>query len=238
MALLQRFLMILLAFLWAGLAQASQPTIPSNLQIVGTITGAGSLQPATNDIVRVVRVANLNQVEGQGTVLANDGTFFIDISKPSNSFNGTNLTLQLRKGNAFYQLNSAGSRYEFPYNGTFPFPSRLSTALEIGPLVSGSTGTGGSGGGSAGGATDGIKNDQYDVDGSGAFNQGDIRTVQGYLGKASFPTKVDVNNDGVINTLDIIVMRRALIDGTRLTAPRTSTQTLRQGTADTTTSGQ
>jgi hypothetical protein len=216
---------LILSVIGPGLALASQPTIPSNLQVVGTIAGSGSVQPAQNDIVQIVRPASTGTIEAQGTVLSNDGTFFVDVSKPQ-AFNGTALTAVLRKSNGIYQLNDGASPLAFNYSGTFPFPSRISFALTIGNRIGGSAG-GGSGGGSGGG-DGGIKNDTYDVSGDGVFNQGDIDLIRQALSGRNPASKADVNKDGLINTRDVIDATKALRQAQRPGAPKNSTTTIRQ----------
>ena len=183
----------------------AQTTVPSNLQVVGTITGANSVNPETNDIVQVVRPTALGTVEGQGTVLGSDGTYFIDMSK-TQAFNGTVLTMLLKKGTRVYQLNSGSNPVQFPYSGTFPFPARLVQGVTIGTLLSG--GSSGGGGGSGGG--DGSQNDQFDVNGDGTFNQTDVNIIKSNLGKSRPDAAMDVNEDGVVNTRDVIDAIRAL----------------------------
>lgn len=215
---------LILSVIGSGLALASQPTIPSNLQVVGTIAGSGSVQPAQNDIVQIVRPASTGTIEAEGTVLSNDGTFFVDVSKPQ-AFNGTALTAVLRKSNGIYQLNDGASPLAFNYSGTFPFPSRISFALTIGNRIGGSAG-GGSGGGSGGDG--GIKNDTYDVSGDGVFNQADIDLIRQALSARNPASKADVNKDGLINTRDVIDATKALRQAQRPGAPKNSTTTIRQ----------
>jgi hypothetical protein len=202
------FFQLLLAFggLFLGMQNAAaQTTVPSNLQVVGTITAANSITPSVNDLVKVVLVASLGTVIAQGTVIASDGTFLVDMSK-TQDFNGTNLTILLAHGGALYQLNSGSTAVAFPYSGTFPFPSRIAFTLSVGTRVSGG-GSGGNGGDGGGGS---VQNAQFDVNDDGVFNQTDINAIKGALGNSSPASTMDVNNDGVVNTRDVIDAIRAL----------------------------
>ncbi|TAH32246.1 MAG: hypothetical protein EYC62_09485 [Alphaproteobacteria bacterium] len=196
--------------------------VPSNLQVVGTITGAGGVSPAVNDIILIVQPTSLNRTEGQGSVIASDGTYFVDMAK-TQSFNGTTLTALLKKGNATYQLTSNGSPVSFPYSGTFPFPSRFSLNPTIGTLISG--GSGGNGGGDGG---DGTVNETYDVNGDGVFNQADINAIKAELGSARPNADADVNGDGLVNTRDVINAIKALNSSSRLRSSTSSSSSTTQ----------
>lgn len=198
----------------------AQTTVPSNLQVVGTITGANGVNPEVNDIVQAVRPTSTGTVEGQGSVLASDGTYFIDISK-TQDFNGTVLTLVLRKSTGVYQLNSGSSAVSFPYSGTFPFPARLSQNVTVGSKISGAGGGGSNPGDDAG------QNETFDVNGDGSFNQTDIDLIKGSLGKSRPDAVMDVNSDGVVNTRDVIDAIKAYNTGrsTRVKPASTTTTT-------------
>jgi hypothetical protein len=198
----------------------AQQEVPSNLQVVGTITAANSVTPAVNDLVLVVQPTSLGRTEAQGTVLAGDGTFFVDMSK-TQSYNGRALTLLLKKGNVVYQLNNGSTPLTFPYSGTFPFPSRINFTLAIGTRLSG--GDSGSGSGSGSGGT---KNDAFDVNADGVFNQSDVDAIKSSLGAPRPSAKMDVNSDGIVNTRDAIDAIRALNESSLLTpVPASSTTT-------------
>lgn len=189
------------AFLFASPVLAQQ--VPSNLQVVGTIAAGNSVTPAVNDVVQVVLASN-KSVRAQGTVLTSDnGTFFVDMSE-SQSFNGTQLTMLLKRSSGTYQLNNGSTPVTFAYSGTFPFPSRISFALTVGTLVTGGSTPGGDDNGG-----DGTANETYDVNGDGIFNQADIDAIKGALGQRNPDAKYDVNKDGVINTRDPIDAIRA-----------------------------
>ena len=202
-----KFLVAALMLAMAALSPSAafaQQQLPSNLQVVGTISGTGNVVPEVNDIVQVVLVSRLSSVEAQGTVLAPDGTFLVDMSETQN-FNGTQLTALLKKGNTVYQLNNGSTPLAFPYSGTFPFPSRISFALAIGTRISG----GGSSGG-GGGAPGGVKNDQYDVNEDGVFDQADVDAAKKQLGQTGTSAKFDVNEDGMFTTRDVVDMIKAM----------------------------
>lgn len=182
----------------------AQTEIPSNLQVIGTIAPGNSVLPELNDFVLVVRTSNLGAVEGQGTVIANDGSFFVDMAK-TQSFNGTQLTLLLKKASGTYQLNNGNTPLAFPFSGTFPFPSRITFNVAIGQKIGG-----GGGGGNNNGGGGGTENDTFDVNGDGVFNQADVDAIKSELGAARPSATMDVNSDGLVNTRDAIDAIRAL----------------------------
>lgn len=127
---------------WLMATAASAQTVPSNLQIVGTIAPEGILgiQPEEGDQVLVVKDGS---TEASGTVLDASGAYFIEMSK-TQGYNGTILSLRLRKSSGTYQLEFAPDN-QFTFNGGFPFPARTTLNPTIGQKVSGG---GDSGGGS------------------------------------------------------------------------------------------
>ncbi len=214
-------LSLVLSVFAAAIGNANaQQQIPSSLQVVGTIIAGGGVTPAQNDIVQIVRPDRLNSVEGQGTVLANDGTFVVDMAK-TQDFNGTQLTAIFKKGNSVYQLNNGTTPLVFPYSGTFPFPSRINFNLTIGTRISG--------GGTTPPTDDpGSDNDAYDVNGDGVFNQADIDVIKAQLGEPNPLAAADVNGDNLVNTRDAIDAIRALNAAGRLRQPAASTTTTTQ----------
>ncbi len=198
-----------------AVSPASAQEVPSNLQIVGTITGANGISPALNDIVLIVQPTSLGRTEGQGTVIASDGTYFVDMAK-TQAFNGTTLTALLRKGGVTYQLTSGGTPVSFPYSGTFPFPSRFSLSPTIGARISG-----GDGGDDGDDGSDTV-NDDYDVNDDGVFNQADINAIKAELGSSRPSEAADVNGDGLVNTRDVINAIKALNSSSRLRSSTSS----------------
>jgi hypothetical protein len=209
--------------------------IPSNLQVVGQITGNDSLSPEQGDTVQAVSNGN---VEGEGNIRDERGTYFIDMSKDQ-SFNGTVLTLRLRKDNTTFQLEF-GPDNQFTYSGSFPFPNRKVIDATIGGPVGGSGGgsggsgggSGGSGGGSGGsggfvgggggsggdgGFAGGGSGGGFPGGGSGGSGGGSGGSGGGSGGDSGLPDdlkRFDVNQDGAFTQADIDAIRRAIKDGT------------------------
>ena len=205
----------------AGIPGAHAQEIPSNLQIVGQISsGASGITPVINDEVRVINV-NTGATEAAGTILANDGTYFVDMSKSTN-FNGTQLTLRLRTGGNLFQLDF-GSDSTFSYTGSFPFPRRTTINPTIGQQLS--SGGGGDDGGDApvAGPTPGVDgapaeagtpDARFDVNGDGLFNQTDINLIKAAITASNPDPAADVNGDGIINTRDAVTAIRRLLSVT------------------------
>ncbi|MGQ0663458.1 MAG: dockerin type I repeat-containing protein [Pseudomonadota bacterium] len=229
--------MVLAVFQFAVVAVAYGQAVPSNMQVTGTITTKLGVTLQVNDNVLVVRETG-GQTEGTGTVLAADGTYFVDMSKTT-SFNGTRLSMRLVNGGRTFQLLSGTAPVSFQYSGGFPFPVRLTISPTVGDLIVVTAGDSGGGGGaqpSPGSGGVGVKNDKFDVNGDGVLDDLDIRIIKDAVtGKASHP-KADVNGDGIVNTRDVIDAIKALHAGrVRTFAPTTSTATPTTSTTGTTT---
>jgi hypothetical protein len=185
---------------------------PSSMIITGTISSSSStpaVAPAKDDIVLVINPADNKQIGG-GSVLDTSGTYAIEMSQTS-SFNGTNLTLRLKKGGTTYALlGSDGSNVIFPYSGGL-FPSRLSLSPTIGGVHSGGT----SGGGGTPTSTEAsgytCADTTMDVNGDGACDEKDIDAIRQYIaGVTRVVGKRDVNSDGIVNTRDMINAIRSI----------------------------
>jgi hypothetical protein len=197
---------------------AAAQDVPSNLQIVGTISGSSDVSPEQGDRVLVV---NSGKTAASGSVQDGQGTYFVEMSK-SQSFNGTTLTLRLRKSSGTYQLEF-GPDNQFTFSGGFPFPQRQTINPTIGAKVGGGSGGGGGDGGSGGGGQDGFSGDdvaQFDVNGDGVFNQDDIDLIKDAIVEGENPGAADVDGNGIVNTRDAISAIRAFTDRRRARAPQ------------------
>ncbi len=183
---------------------------PSSMIITGTISSSSStpaVAPAKDDIVLVINPADNKQIGG-GSVLDTSGTYAIEMSQTS-AFNGTNLTLRLKKGGTTYALlGSDGTNVIFPYSGGL-FPSRLSLSPTIGGVYSGGTGGGTPTSTEASGYT--CTDTGMDVNGDGACDEKDIDAIRQYIaGVTRVVGKRDVNSDGIVNTRDMIDAIRSI----------------------------
>ena len=207
---------------FASIGGALAQDIPSNLQIVGQISsGASGITPVIGDEVRVVNVDS-SATEAVGTILATDGTYFVEMSKFTD-FNGTQLTLRLRTGGALFQL-VFGSDNTFSFFGAFPFPVRTTINATIGEQFSGGDGGGGDAdgapiagpaiGGAGAPAEAGTPDARFDVNGDGLFNQADIDLIKQAISASNPNPAADVNGDGIINTRDAVTAIRRLLSVT------------------------
>lgn len=231
-ALTARGLLFGLAFISAAaLGQGVQT--PSNMLITGTIvpsTSTPQVIPGTNDLIQAINVSS-TRIEGQGTVASEQGGFAIEMSKTSD-FNGTQLSLRIAKtnGNVYTLANPDGTQFRFPYNGGF-FPVTAAFSLRIASLVSAATPAAGATGGSTAGTGDttptaptgplpGCANPAMDVNGDGRCDEQDIELIKEYIaGRTRTIGRRDVNNDGVVNTRDVIDLIRSINQSRRPVAP-------------------
>lgn len=185
--------------------RAGAQELPSNLQIVGSITGSSAgVEPAEGDQVLVVAEG---KVHGSGTVIDTSGNYFIEMSK-TQAFNGTVLTMRIRKSSGAYQLEF-GPDNQFSYNGGFPFPARTTINATIGSKISGSDSGGGDGDGRNGG---GVIDDGFDVNGDGIFSQADIDLIKTVIVQGDNDPAADIDKNGIVNTRDAILAIRALVE--------------------------
>jgi hypothetical protein len=198
----------------AAAIPAAAQTVPSNLQIVGTISASDDgVAPEEGDEVLVVKG---DSTEGSGTVIDSGGTYFVEMSK-TQDYNGTSLSLRLRKSSGTYQLEF-GPDNQFTFNGGFPFPSRTTINPAIGAKLSGGGGDGGGGGGGGSGGG-GYSDSDYDVNGDGVFNQADIDLIKQAIVGGTNETAADVDGNGIVNTRDAIMAIRALTSYRHQRAP-------------------
>lgn len=188
---------------------ATPQEVPSNMQILGEITAGADGPPVTNGALVLVINESTLQTVGQGTILDDNGNYFIDMSQNSD-FNGTRLTLHIQLDNSVFQLLDGSSPISFQYTGSFPFPTRLILNGTVGEFISslgGGTGAVSGGGGSS--VREGeIINDNFDVNDDGVFNQADIDLIKESITSSNPNPRADVNSDGVINTRDAITAIR------------------------------
>ena len=201
----------LLAVAWLTLTPATAQVVPSNMQIQGEITSSVDGPPVTDGSLILVINQSTQATEGQGSVLSDDGTYFIDLSKNSD-FNGTRLTMHIQLAGSVFQLLNGSSPISFQYTGSFPFPTRLILDATVGEFVSsvggGGTGSVSSGGGGSTAREGDIINDNFDVNQDGVFNQVDIDMIKDSITSSNPSPRADVNGDGVINTRDAITAIR------------------------------
>jgi hypothetical protein len=200
----------LLAATASARAQADIET-PSNLQIVGNIVaGESEVAPTTNDEVLAV-VAAGGRTIGSGSVLDGEGNFFVELSQ-SQSFNGTEIALRLRSSGGTFQL-LFGASDTLTYAGGFPFPQRTTLSdVEVGPRIGG-------GGGDGGGGDDALArgdarfqgiDPSRDVTGDDVVDQQDVDWVVRELRRSTPDRRADINGDGLVSTLDPIVLIREI----------------------------
>jgi hypothetical protein len=198
---------VIAAFAVAGVTGAAEAQeLPSNMQIVGTISASSDgTAPANGDQVIVVKNG---ATQASGTVVDASGAYFVEMSK-TQAYNGTTLSLRLRKSSGIYQLEF-GPDNQFSYNGGFPFPARTTISPTIGSKLSGGDGDGGrgdNGGDNGGGYAEG-----YDVNEDGVFNQADIDLIKQIIIAGTNDSRADIDKSGIVNTRDAILAIRALTD--------------------------
>ena len=188
--------------------------VPANMIVVGSITSSDEVTPKQNDQVLVVTASD-GKTKGTGTVIDSEGNYAVELSLDA-SANGTAMSLRLKHAGSTYQLNVEDDPVEFLYAGGL-FPSRITLHLTVGEVLSSNAGGGGTGGGGSGSSDDDLDEDEnafeavYDVDGDGSFTQRDIDLVKSVVaGDISYSSKADINEDGIINTRDIINIIKAL----------------------------
>ena len=215
-------------------ASAQSATTPAFLQITGSITSiTGIPQIRQTDEVQVIRVED-NEIIATGSIISGSGGYFISMSEDE-AFNGTELTLNLSSGSQIYQL-SFGTTNSFDYQGSFPFPTRLTINATVGSQSGGpvdpsdpddngdgdgdgtdgdgdgSDGDGGTGG--DGGDTGGGSNIAYDANSDGVFDQADIDFITEAIADGVFVSSADVypspGGDGRLNTRDAIAAIKEL----------------------------
>lgn len=195
-----------------ALAQTA-PETPSNLRIVGTIdTGESDVTLAVNDQVVVFTTADGRTV-ATGTVLdASRGSFFVEMSQPM-GFNGTDISLRLRTSAGVFQL-LFGPDNKIAFSGGFPFPNSVTLRTTIGPRVGGNDDPGDRETATVDEAPPGDIQVEptgcLDVTGDGVVDQRDIDFVVEQLRRSRPDSQADANCDGVVSSLDVVVLIRAL----------------------------
>jgi hypothetical protein len=178
--------------------------IPSNLQIVGRITGA---QLAIGAPI-LVQTATDEAVVGQGSMIDEKGTFFVEMSQDS-SFNGTELHLAVVVAGQVEPLIENGQPATFLYVGGFPFPTRLVREVTLTKNLIGEPN----------GRSMRLKvacpNNlpKCDVNGDGHFDRRDAMAIQVGLSTEVEDRSADVNGDGIVNTRDLVLVKHYLDAG-------------------------
>lgn len=192
-------------------SSALAQTVPSNLQVTGTITSSGTDKPtlASGNSVYAVNKKS-GSTEGSGSIVDSTGAYLIDMSKEK-SFDSTELVLRLSSGGKTYKLMEGEAEAGFVYIGGFPFPAKVIKSVTVGELIGGTSG-GSAGGGGASGASDGGDcggtNSSFDVNGDGVSTQADINFIKSQLGMANPDSRADINKDGRVTTADVIAALR------------------------------
>ncbi|MBB6211256.1 dockerin type I domain-containing protein [Novispirillum itersonii] len=176
--------------------------LPSSLQVVGVVSpDVAQVLSLAGAVVSVIDRDNGSTV-GTGAVIDANGTFFVEMMQ-SNSFNGRVMQLSMTWQGKTYGLYEGTRLSEFPFAGSFPFPSRVNKTVTV--RLPGQAEPPVPGGGLS----------PWDVNRDGVFNEKDIEQLYNGLGgqAGSGPVVIqvyDVNRDGVFNSLDIVDARRAL----------------------------
>ncbi len=190
--------------------------VPANMIVVGTITASETVTPSQNDQVTIVE-ASTGKSQGVGTVLDGVGTYAVDLSKDTD-FNGTIMSARIKHEGSTYQLLDGSAPVEFPFSGGL-FPNRITLGLTIGEKISGSTPAASDvpadTGGDTASDTELTFDAQFDVNGDSKLNQQDVDAVKNVVAGGQQSSSADVNQDGIINTRDIIDVIRALNQHTR-----------------------
>jgi hypothetical protein len=178
--------------------------IPSNLQIVGHIAGGR----IPTGVPVLVRVAADDSIIGQGSVIDEKGTFFIEISQDS-SFNGTELYLAVVTAGKVLSLQENGHEATFLFVGGFPFPTRLVREFTLNNNLNGDhplsrqismpvKAT----------CPPELRN--CDVNGDGRFDSDDAKEIQERLLSDPGDPAADLNHDGMVNTRDLVLLTHFL----------------------------
>ena len=207
-----------------ALAQAGLPTIQAVEGTISPSKAAIPVTPASSDELVLVNV-NTGKRESAAFSIDREGAYLMVITKDA-SFNGTPLTLRLRKGSITYNLLDAeeGDPVEFQYAGTLLGSARITLNMRIGPKAAGApvAKPGGDGGpvkpvNTNPEAVDCIA-PRFDVNGDGKCDEADIEQIQNFLlsssrsprGTVSEARPEDVNGDGAVNVRDLLEAARAL----------------------------
>ena len=208
-----------------ALGQAGLPTIQAVEGTISPSKAAIPVTPASSDELVLVNV-NTGKRESAAFSIDREGAYLMVITKDA-SFNGTPLTLRLRKGSITYNLLDAedGDPVEFQYAGTLLGSARITLNMRVGPKAAGTPVAE-----PGGGATEPPKPvntnpdavecsaPRFDVNGDGKCDEADIEQIQNFLlsssrsprGTVSEARPEDVNGDGAVNVRDLLEAARAL----------------------------
>ena len=214
-----RFVIFLALAAFSGTA-LSATEVPATLIISGTIS-KGTVAANKNDRINVIN-AKSGVEEGFGIVEDSSGFYTITLSKTTD-FKGTELNFQLVKNGVIYALLDSGKPATVIFNALGFFPAQLSLDMTVGSKIGGSPtnpGNGNAGGGTpaggngalpgTGGATVELKFDKkFDINGDNDFTQADIDIIKNSVAHSKGSTAADINKDGRITTLDIILAIKA-----------------------------
>lgn len=205
--LVSRLLVVALPFLMSSPVWAQAPEMPSNLQIVGTIRATGDAPPPkAGDTVKVVEDKENGAVSATGSVLDDQGTFYVEMNKQA-PYNGTPLRLQIVTGGQDFPLKEGKAEVRISFKGGFPFPKREDRTLYYGDgsePVAAPAAAKAAPATAAGTQVCPASLPKCDVNGDGAFTQADLDLVKAELKLKTPSAKADINGDGQVNSADLV----------------------------------
>lgn len=177
-----------------GLVVAQE--LPSSLQVVGAVRPTNASPAVLAGAQVVVIDKQTGDPVGSGAVLDAQGTFFVDLLQ-SAAFNGRVMRLTMTQAGRSYDLHDGGAPAEFPYAGSFPFPSRVTKTVTVALVSVPPAAPPGS--------------DRFDLNGDRVFDEKDIELLRAGLANGGGEgARFDVNTDGVFNSLDVVEAKRTL----------------------------
>lgn len=170
--------------------------LPSSLQVVGAVKPTNASPAALAGAQVVVIDKQTGDHIGSGAVLDPQGTFLVELLK-SSTFNGRVMRLTMIQAGQSYDLHDGGAPAEFPYAGSFPFPTRVTKTVTVVLAATPSVPSPGF--------------DRFDLNGDHVFDEKDIELLRaGLANGAAEAARFDINGDGVFNSLDVVEARRTL----------------------------
>jgi hypothetical protein len=215
----------LLALLLLSPLTVAAQEILNTMIIEGTLSNGSTSTIARKTGDLVVAINNSTGKE-EGSADAETGTYGLIIGSKPNSFNGTLITLSLKRGTTLYELVTvAGTTAVVTYAGNGFFPTRKvvhlvtsSTIISGGPIVTTKPGT--TTGTTTGTTPETTAGAPGDINGDGKISDVDIDLLKKAI-SGDIPANIgsmDINGDGVVNTRDLIDLIRAVRSGSRLNA--------------------
>lgn len=217
--------------------------------IITPSTTTPPVSPGTNDLVQAIGVSSGKIEGQGSVASSEGGFAIEMSKTSAFNGTQLLLRLARTDGNIFALTNPDGSQFRFPYNGGFfpvtasfslKIGAVVSTPTTTPPDSTGTTGgtsttTSGSTGGAANttgiantttltttptGSLPGCSSPSMDVNGDGRCDALDIELIKEYIaGRTRTIGRRDVNNDGVVNTRDVIDLIRSINQSRRPVAP-------------------